>query len=569
LKIEIKLETLSGHAKDGTCCSLNKKAGDSISAGDIIAEIETGKGVAEIASDATGTVISINIAEGDKIALGNLIAVIDGERADSKTPDKTDDTFTYSFGPSKPVDRTLSCDIAIIGGGPGGYVAAIKAAQLGATVILVERDALGGTCLNRGCIPTKSLIRSAEVYKDIKNAEHFGLGAGHYPADISQIVRRKDDIVKQLVQGIGYLLENNKVTVLKGEGIIDSAKLVKVAERNYNTSIEAENIILATGSTSCSLTIPGMESDNVMTSTEALSLSELPRRMAIIGGGIIGMEFAFLFSSLGVEVSVIEYFENILNVFDNDIIDAITESAKEAGIKLITGASVKSILENESGGSIIKYDLGGSERYDLFEKVLVAVGRKPCFDGLNLEKLGVNLTENKRGIEVDSRLKTTAQNIYAIGDITNKIQLAHVASHQGIVAVNNIMNVDSEMDYSVVPSAVFTFPEFATIGVSEKEAAEKNIDIKIGKFPFAANGKSLTLGESAGFVKIITDKETDVVIGGAIAGPHATDLIAEITLAVKKGLTAEDIAETIHAHPTSAEAIHEAALAAGPGSLHF
>ena len=569
MKIDITLQSLTGHAKEGTCREILKSRGDTVSAGETILIIETGKGAADVAANGTGTLESLAVKVGDTVTIGQVLGVISGEMEETPASQGNAQSFSYSIGPAKPKDRELECDITIIGGGPGGYVAAIQAAKMGARVILIEKEELGGTCLNRGCIPTKAMVRSSEIYRNIKDAEHFGLAAGHYPADIKPIVHRKDEVVKQLGQGIGYLLEQNKVTLLKGFGTLESENIVSVKENLYNTTIKTGKTILATGSSSCMLPIPGMDSLNVLTSTEALSLNELPKKMAVIGGGIIGMEFAFLFSSLGVEITVFEYFDDILAVFDRDIIETITHSAAEHGINLVTGAKVNSILENESGGCILQYESGEKDKYDLFEKVLVAVGRQPCYDGLHLEKNGISLTENKKGILVDETLKTTCESIYAIGDITNKIQLAHVASHQGIVAVKNIMGEKCEMDYAVVPSAVFTFPEFATVGISEKEAAEKGLSVKVGKFPFAANGKALTLGESAGFVKLIEDEKSGKLLGGAIAGPHATDLLGEITLAIRTGLKAEDIAETIHPHPTCGESIHEAALALGLGSIHF
>ncbi len=568
MQIEIILHKLSGHAKEGTVGEVVKNPGDPVTAGETLILIETGKGVVEVPAEGTGTVESIRVKAGEKVKIGQILGTLSGEKAASAGAPKKEG-FSYSIGPAKPVDRELECDITVIGGGPGGYVAAIQAAKMGAKVILVEKESLGGTCLNWGCIPTKALIRSAEVYQNIKNAEKFGLGAGHFPADIRKIVHRKDEVVKQLVQGVGYLLEQDGVTLLKGFGTLEDGNTVKVAERQYNTTIKTGKTILATGSSSCLLPIPGMDSLNVLTSTEALSLEELPRKMAIIGGGIIGMEFAFLFSNLGVEVTVFEYFDTILTVFDEDIIQTVTASASEHGINLITGAKVNQILENESGGCILQYELHKKEKYDLFEKVLVAVGRQPCYDGLDLEKNGIELTPDKKGIQVDETLKTSCDSVYAIGDITNKIQLAHVASHQGVVAARNIMGESCAMDYRVVPSAVFTFPEFATVGISEKDAEKQGLSVRTGTFPFAANGKALTLGESEGFVKLIEEEGTGVILGGAIVGPHATDLIGEITLAVKKRLKSEDIAETIHPHPTCGESIHEASLALGLGSIHF
>ena len=295
----------------------------------------------DVPANGTGTLKSLTVSAGDTVSIGQVLGTIDGEPAKEDKKSQSPASFSYSIGPAKPVDRELECDLTVIGGGPGGYVAAIQAAKLGAKVILIEKEKLGGTCLNWGCIPTKAMIRSSEVYREIKNAEMYGLAAGHYPVDIKQIVHRKDEVVKQLVQGIGFLLEKNKVTVLRGFGTLESEHCVTVKEKLYNTTIKTDKTILATGSSSCLLPIPGMDSLNVLTSTEALSMDELPKKMAIIGGGIIGMEFAFLFSNLGVEITVFEYFDDILTVFDKDIIEVITRMANENGIKLITGGKSK------------------------------------------------------------------------------------------------------------------------------------------------------------------------------------------------------------------------------------
>jgi dihydrolipoamide dehydrogenase len=291
--------------------------------------------------------------------------------------------------------------------------------------------------------------------------------------------------------------------------------------------------------------------------------------MIIVGGGVIGMEFAFILANLDVEVTVIEYFEDILAALDDDVCEEITKIAAEKGIKLYTGSKVESIFESEDDKCIVAFSKDGNTRYVTADKVLMAVGRQPYLEDIGIEKIGIELNDNKRGIKVNEKMQTNVENIYAIGDVTNIIQLAHVASHQGIVAVKNILGQDTDMNYDVVPSAIFTTPEIGMVGMSEKEAIKKGIDIKIGKFPFAANGKALTLGERKGFVKLIKDNKTNKVIGGTIIGPHATDLIAEVALAVKNGLTAEAIAETIHAHPTTAESLHEASLALEGGALHF
>lgn len=562
--IELKLEEISGEATEGKVAKICKEAGEEINQGDIFLELESDKGNISIEANATGKIKSIEVEEGSIAKIGDLLAKIEGESADSQNE------FEYDFfGGFEPKKVELESDITIIGGGPGGYVAAIQAAKLGANVVLVEKDYLGGTCLNRGCIPTKALVRSAEVFNNLKEAEEYGLTAQNVSVDMKKVIDRKTNVVNQLVKGIEYLLNKNKVKVINGLGEVIDSNTVYVKDKKAETTIKSKNIIIASGSKTSNLPIPGVDLPNVITSTEALDLKDLPNKVVIVGGGVIGMEFAFIYSAFGAEVSVVEFFDSILATLDDDVSKEISQIANTKGIKTYTGSRVESISESEDGKCIVAFKKDDNLKYITADKVLMAVGRQPVYEGVDVESLGIELNENKRGIKVNEKLQTSIPNIYAIGDVTNKIQLAHVASHQGIVAVNNILGKEMDMDYTVVPSAIFTNPEIAMVGITEKDAREQGIEVEVGKFPFAANGKALTLGESKGFVKIIKEKESRKVIGGVIIGPHATDLIAEIALAIRNKLTAEQITETIHAHPTTAESIHEAALATEGGALHF
>lgn len=568
MAVELKLEKLSGHAKDGKIGKIHKNVGDQVKIGENLFDVESNKGNITIKSNANGKIESLEVEEGTTVKIGTLLAIIDGEISKTETKNNTNGK-NYFSGLLKPQKQQIESDITIIGGGPGGYVAAIQAAKLGANVVLIEKENVGGTCLNWGCIPTKALVRSSEVYSNLKEAEEYGLYADNISVNMKKVIERKDNIVNQLVQGIAYLLDKNKVKVIKGLGEIIDENTVFVKTKKIEATIKSKNIIIATGSKASMIPIKGIELKNVITSKEALDLDTLPDKLAIVGGGVIGMEFAFIYANLGVDVSVIEFFDSALMACDNDICEEISQIAKEMGIKLYTGSKVESIIESEDDKCIISFNEEGNLKYITADKVLMAVGRQPVIEGIDMEKLGIELNENKRGIKVNEKMQTSISNIYAIGDVTNKIQLAHVASHQGIVAVKNILGKNIKMDYNTVPSAIFTNPEIAMVGVSEKIAEKEGIDIEVGKFPFAANGKALTLGETKGFVKIIKEKATGKVIGGSIIGPHATDLIAEIALAVKNELTAEQIAETIHAHPTTAESIHEAVLATEGGALHF
>lgn len=555
--IEIKAGNLINDDKESMVIKVYKKSGDAVLFGEVLFDLEGGKATTSIKSNADGKIESICIKNGDKVNQETVLARIDANKPEIKSADCN---FNYFSGLMKPLEEEIVCDITIIGGGPGGYIAAIEASKLGANVVLIEKDAVGGTCLNYGCIPTKTFVRSAQVFTELKNSEKFGCYADNISFNISKMVDRKNDVVKQLVQGIKYLLDKHNVKVITGSAKLVDQKTVVVKNTMQSITIKTKNIIIATGSESAKPPITGIDSENVINSTQALELKILPKKMVIVGGGVIGMEFAYIFSDLGVDVSVIEYFESCLANCDDDICKINDASTKAKGIKTYTGSKVYEITNTQDNECIVSFIQNDIEKHVIADKVLVAVGRNPYFEGLDIEKLGIELNDKKKGIMVNSKMQTNIPNIYAIGDVTNTIQLAHVASHQGIVAAQNIMGNTSDMDYCVVPSAIFTEPEIAIVGICEKEAKTRGIDIEISKFPFIANGKAVTFGETNGFTKIIVSKESGKIIGGSIIGLHATDLIAEISLAIKNGLKPEHISQTIHAHPTTAEAIYEAAL---------
>ncbi len=462
-------------------------------------------------------------------------------------------------------------DLAILGAGPGGYVAALQAAKLGAEVALIEKENIGGTCLNWGCIPTKALISSAELYRKTREASSLGVNIDEVSINMAGMIKRKDRVVTKLVRGIEYLLKNEGVTVFQGEGEFVRPGEITVTGDNYCQDIRTKKAIIATGSRASRLPVPGMELPGVIGSREALALEELPEKMVIVGGGVIGMEFAFLFANLDVEVTVIEFLDDILPEMDGDIRKELRRSARRRKINLHTSSEVQKIstTEDEEEKLLVNFVEEDKEKFIPTEMVLVAVGRVPDFTGLDPEALGLDCQESGRGIAVNERMETSVDNVYAIGDVTDKILLAHVAMHQGIVAAKNACGRESSMSYQAVPSAIFTDPEVATVGLSEKEAASRGITVEVGRFPYSANGKVLAAGERQGFVKILQEKESGRVIGGAIVGLHATDLIATLTLAVENNLTAADIGETIFAHPTTAEVIHEAALGLEGGALHY
>ena len=477
-------------------------------------------------------------------------------------------TITATDGANQQVE----CDIAIIGAGPGGYVAAIYGARQGKKVVLIEKGEVGGTCLNRGCIPTKALVRTTEIYKALQEASRYGCKADGIEVDFQRAMARKDRVVAGLVKGVHSLLAGNDVELLAGSGMLIDEHTVKVSQKDSEILVKASHIIIAGGSEPAVLPIPGAREDFVIDSTQALELSELPDSLVIIGGGVIGMEFAFIFARLGVKVTLIEYLEEILALIDSDLTQVVVRNLRMAGVKLHTNAKVTSLEKGDNGRALVHFeDAATGEPFTgvAADKVLLAVGRRPALAGLGVEDLGLELNPRGQGIKVDNTMATSMDNIYAIGDVTGGMMLAHLASHQGIVAIDNIVGRSSTMDYRAVPNAIFTDPEIAVVGISEKEAKAQGIEVKVGRFPFAGNGKALTLGMSRGFVKLIAHPETGTILGGAIVGPGATDLIAQITLAVEHRLTAREVARTIHAHPTLPEAIMEAAWDAESGALHL
>ena len=464
--------------------------------------------------------------------------------------------------------KELTTDLLIIGAGPGGYVAAIYAAKNGLDVTLVEKSRLGGTCLNIGCIPTKTLVESSKVSHMAKNAKVFGIQIdGDISTNMEEVIERKDGVTKRLVSGIEFLMKKNKVKVVHGEASFIDENTIKVEGRsNYN--IKAKDVIIATGSRVSKVKIPGIELPFVLDSTSALSLTNLPESITIIGGGVIGMEFAFIYKNFGVDVNVIEFMDRTLTMVDKDISREIQRTAKREKIKIHTSSKVTKIQESQDGKAIISYENKKGEHELISDKVLVATGREPNIEGLNIEASGVLLKENGRGIKVNDTMQTSNAHIYAIGDVTDIIQLAHVASHQGIIAVDKILNKDVKMDYTAVPNVIFTYPEIATVGIGEGQAKEKGIDITVNKIPFTSNGKALAMNEARGFVKLIKSNDTGKIIGGSIIGPDASALISTLTTIVANGLSLSEINKTIFPHPTTSEIIGEVALDMGIGAIH-
>lgn len=446
-------------------------------------------------------------------------------------------------------------DLIVVGGGPGGYVAAIKAAQKGLKTACVEMNKLGGVCLNVGCIPTKTLLRSAKVFEYILNSQKYGIEITDKSAikvDWKSMLDRKNKVVSTLVGGVAGLLKKNKVDHINGFGEFIDDNHLKV----NNTIYKTKNFIIATGSKPAQLPIPGFDEGRqkgkIIDSTGILSIPSLPRTLAVIGGGVIGVEFAELMESLGVEVTIFQKGERLLEVLDKDVSKEITKHLKNKGVKILTNVNTK---EYKNGK--LYYEIDGNTENIEPDIILEAVGRSPLNTSIENTSVEIN---NKGFVVSDTKTQTKAKNIYAIGDINGKHMLAHVASYEGEIAVDNILGHEKHIDYGKIPNCIYTSLEIATIGKTEEELKNENyIDFKVSKFPMAANGKSLADGKSIGFIKIIADKEIGEILGVHIIGASATDLISEMSLALSSELTVEDIANAIHPHPTPAEAIMEAA----------
>ncbi|MFX1534225.1 MAG: dihydrolipoyl dehydrogenase [Promethearchaeota archaeon] len=461
-------------------------------------------------------------------------------------------------------------DIAVIGGGPGGYVAAIRAVQLGAKVILIEKDAIGGTCLNRGCIPTKALIESAVRYNKIKEAKQFGISVKDLSFDFTQIQKRKNQIVRRLVKGIEFLLKSRGIETLHGLGSFVDASTIKVTGGEEEYEVKASKIIIATGSKPGKVPIPGIDGKNVITSDELLEFDVVPETMIVIGGGVIGAEFASIFNTFGSKVTVIEMLPTLIPMEDEELGLELEKAFKRHKIPTYTSSRVTNIADNENGEKIVTFtDKDGSEQQVSAQYVLVSVGRISQLDGLNLEAAGV---EYRRGIYVNTKMETSVPNIYAIGDAIEmqplSPMLAYTASQEGEVAAENAMGHNIEMTYHAVPSVIFTDPEVASVGLTEKAAKENFSNVLVGRFPFQGLGKAAILGEGRGFVKVIVNGDTKQIIGASIIGPHATELIAELVLGVQNKLKISDFAETQHSHPVLYEGIKEAVLDAEGRAIH-
>jgi dihydrolipoamide dehydrogenase len=463
-------------------------------------------------------------------------------------------------------DFPIETDTLVIGAGPGGYVAAIRAAQLGQKVTVVEKGTLGGVCLNVGCIPSKALISAGHRYETAKHSEDMGIKADNVTVDFSKVQEFKAGVVKKLTGGVAGLLKGNKVDVVYGEAYFKDNETVKVMDETKSQTYKFKNVIIATGSRP--VEIPVFKySKRVIDSTGALNLQEIPKKLVVIGGGVIGIELGSVYANFGTEVTFIEAADDILAGFEKQMTSLVARGLKKKGVEIFTKASAKSVEESETGVKVT-FEVKGEEKTIDADYLLVSVGRRPNTDELGLEQVGVEMTE--RGIiKIDKQCRTNVSNIYAIGDIVEGPQLAHKASYEGKIAAEAIAGEKAEIDYLGIPAVVFSEPELATVGYTEAQAKEEGLEVIAAKFPFAANGRALSLNDTDGFLKLITLKEDGLVIGAQIAGPSASDMISELSLAIEAGMTAEDIAMTIHAHPTLGEITMEAAEVAIGSPIHI
>ncbi|ACB85746.1 dihydrolipoyl dehydrogenase [Natranaerobius thermophilus] len=580
----VKIPKLNQKSNQVTVYQWFIQEGEEVKSGDPLLEVTSDKTNVRVEAEVNGTVKEIMVSEGEKAKLNQAVCKLETtetvskdkpksspkDKDTSKTSGSDESQFNYFgslLGKKEPEKESKEVDLCILGGGPGGYTAAIRAAKAGLSVALVEKDNLGGTCLNRGCIPTKALIQSANLLSQINSAENFGITTDAVIGDFSKAVSYKDNVVTTLKDGVANLLANNQVSVISGEGQLKSSTEVTVEADNKIVNITAKNIILATGSKPKLPPIEGIEHENVLTSTELLNLKELPSKMVIIGGGVIGMELSFILNKFGVDVTVVEAMDHILPYMDKQIGEEIKISAEEQGINIITGAFAKEISQVENGGLMITLTKNEEQLKVFGNQILVAIGRDFNTKALNATELGLDTTK-QGAIQVDKHLKTSLDNVYAIGDVIGGYLLAHEASHEAIVAVDNILGIEKQINYDNIPSAVFTDPEAAQVGLTQKEAKDMGYQVKTAEFPFSSNGKVLTTQKLSGFSKLVVNSTDNVILGGSLVGVGATELIHQIAIAVTNQLTVEQLTNTVFAHPTVSETIFESSLAFFGEEIH-
>lgn len=460
-------------------------------------------------------------------------------------------------------------DLAILGSGPGGYVAAIRAAQLGMKVAIIEAGAMGGVCLNVGCIPSKAFLHSAALLEEAREGKRIGVVADNVRLDFKGLVGHKERVVKQMSGGVGSLMKKNKVDVVKGYGRLASPTSISVAGEGGEQTVSARNIIVATGSTPKSLPFAKIDEDRILSSTGILALQEVPKRMVVIGGGVIGLEMTTAFSSFGTEITVLEALPRILALADEEVSAELARAITRRGVKIMTNVRISNVEQTESGIKVLYTDSEGKDQQAEGDKLMLSVGRAPLTKDIGLDTVGVQLDE--RGyVKVNETMQTNVPSIYSVGDCVGRTGLAHTASAEGILAVEHMAGHHVvPINYDKIPSPVWSSPEVGWVGLTEAQARERGFDVKVGKFPFSANGQATVLTERTGFVKVVADKQYDEVLGIHIIGPRATELLGEAGMALSHEATSESLVHTIHAHPTLYEAIGEAGHGLIDGPIHI
>ena len=566
MAFELKMPQLGLTMEEGTVSKWIKHEGDEVKVGDVVVEITTDKLTNEVTSEAEGTMLKIVAQEGDDVPVKGTLAWI-GKPGEQVGGAPAAAAPAVPFAPAAPVAPAKPAgdtSVIVIGGGPGGYVAAIRAAQLGAKVTLIEKQYLGGTCLNVGCIPTKCLLHSAELVEDIKNqGKDIGVEVDGVKVNFQQVIAHKNDISKKLTGGVAGLLKMNKVKKIDGEATFVGEKKLSVKKADGTTEeMTADAIIVATGSINSQPPIPGLkENPNCIDSTGALSLEKLPKTMVVIGGGVIGLELACAYAGFGTKITVVEAMDHMLPMLDGDLTKIGVAHMKKMGMEFNLECPVQSVEESPVGAKVVCKNKAGETVSFEAEKVLVAIGRKANTASLNLE---AGKIDNDRGrIIVNDKMETNVPGVYAIGDcVLGHAQLAHTASAMGEVAAENIMGQEAHYDEKTNPTCVYIEPEAASVGLTEEQCKAQGLEYKVGKFPMSANGKALILNGGEGIVKIIAGKEFGEILGMHIIGPRATDLICEGALAIEGEMTLDEIIATIHSHPTVTETMREAALQA-------